>query len=187
MTAHPYFKPFRQPYEDAFGGRVVMLHPESRGELRLASADPAAPIRIRQNFMSTEREWTTLRAGMRLMQDIMSRPEMAPFKAGELTPARTDEELPGAVRPMLATSQGGGRLIALSTPAGKRGWFHAAWTGGDESWHRTRVTADQCPRISREFLDEELRELGAQRPGHDRGDERGDHREQQEVALAIVQ
>ena len=64
-------QPFRQPYQDGFGGRVVMLHPESRGELLLASADPATPIRIRQNFMSTEREWKTLRAGMRLMQDIM--------------------------------------------------------------------------------------------------------------------
>ena len=32
-----------------------------------------------------------------------------------------------SVRPMLAVT--GGRLIALSTPFGKRGWFHAAWTG----------------------------------------------------------
>ena len=38
--------------------------------------------------MSTEREWKTLRAGMRLMQDIMNQPQMAPFIAGELTPAR---------------------------------------------------------------------------------------------------
>ena len=41
LTAHPYLKPFREPYQDAFGGRVVMLHPESRGELVLGSADPA--------------------------------------------------------------------------------------------------------------------------------------------------
>ncbi len=44
LTAHPYLQPFRQPYQDAFGGRVVMLHPESRGEVALASADPATPI-----------------------------------------------------------------------------------------------------------------------------------------------
>ena len=65
-----------------------------------------------------------------------------------------------AVRPMLAVSQG--RLIALSTPAGKRGWFYEAWIGGD-SWHRVKVAATDCPRISQAFLDEELRELGAQR------------------------
>jgi len=98
MTAHPYFKPFCDPYPDAFGGRVVMLHPESRGELRLASADPAAPIRIKQNFMSTEREWKTLRGGLKLMQNIMRQPQMAPFIAGELSPARTEAELDEHIR-----------------------------------------------------------------------------------------
>ena len=43
--------------------------------------------------------------------------------------ARVEDELLAAVRPMLATSTGGGRLIALTTPAGKRGWFFDAWTG----------------------------------------------------------
>jgi Terminase large subunit, T4likevirus-type, N-terminal len=76
--------------------------------------------------------------------------------------ARVEDELLAAVRPMLATSSDGGRLIALTTPAGKRGWFFDAWTGADD-WHRTRVTAKDCPRITQEFLDEELRELGQQR------------------------
>ncbi len=61
-----------------------------------------------------------------------------------------------SVRPMLAVS--GGRLIALSTPFGRRGWFHAAWTG-TEPWHRSRVTASDVPRISAEFLEEERRSL----------------------------
>jgi hypothetical protein len=74
--------------------------------------------------------------------------------------ARTPDELLAAVRPMLATSNG--RLIALSTPAGKRGWFHSAWFG-HESWFRVRVPASECPTISQEFLAEELRELGPQR------------------------
>jgi hypothetical protein len=74
--------------------------------------------------------------------------------------ARVEDGLIAAVRPMLATS--GGSLIMLSTPFRKRGAFYAAWIG-DPSWHRVRVSADQCPRISKEFLEEELRELGAQR------------------------
>ena len=61
---------------------------------------------------------------------------------------------------MLATSQG--RLVALTTPAGKRGWFYEAWIG-DSPWHHVKVPASMCPRISQEFLDEELRELGASR------------------------
>jgi hypothetical protein len=74
--------------------------------------------------------------------------------------SRCDDELLAATRPMLATSNG--RLIALSTPAGRRGWFYQSWSSGDD-WHRTRVAASDCPRITKEFLDEELRELGAQR------------------------
>lgn len=72
--------------------------------------------------------------------------------------ARIDDELLAAVRPMMAT-KAKGRLIALTTPAGKRGWFFEAWTKG-EGWHRVKVAAEDCPRISKTFLDEELRELG---------------------------
>ena len=75
--------------------------------------------------------------------------------------ARVDDALIQAVRPMVATSDGG--IIALTTPAGKRGWFFEAWTGNDPVWHRVKVTADQCPRISKEFLAEELRALGPTR------------------------
>jgi choline dehydrogenase/4-pyridoxate dehydrogenase len=98
LNAGPYLPPFKRPYQDAFGGRIIMLHPESRGELKLASADPGTPIRIRQNFMSTEREWKTLRAGVRLMREIMSQPQMQPFIAGDLTPVRSDAEIDAHIR-----------------------------------------------------------------------------------------
>jgi hypothetical protein len=75
--------------------------------------------------------------------------------------SRVEDELLAACRPMLATSKG--RLIALTTPAGKRGWFFESWTTGGDDWHRVRVPASECPRITPEFLAEELRELGAQR------------------------
>lgn len=72
--------------------------------------------------------------------------------------SRVPDELYRAVRPMLAVS--GGRLIALSTPFGKRGWWYEAWEDGGPVWERVFLTADQCPRISPDFLDEERRELG---------------------------
>lgn len=75
--------------------------------------------------------------------------------------ARVEDELLAAARPMLATKSNG-RLIALTTPAGKRGWFFDAWTKSDD-WHRVKVAAKDCPRISASFLAEELRELGAAR------------------------
>jgi len=63
----------------------------------------------------------------------------------------------GALRPMLAVS--GGRLLALSTPWGNRGWFFEAWRGA-EKWLRVKVPASECPRISADFLEQEARTLG---------------------------
>jgi hypothetical protein len=74
--------------------------------------------------------------------------------------SRVEDELLAAVRPMLATTNG--RLIALTTPAGRRGWFYEAWHS-DTDWLRIKVSASDCGRISAEFLREELKVLGAQR------------------------
>jgi phage FluMu gp28-like protein len=74
--------------------------------------------------------------------------------------ARCEDDLLQAVRPMLAVTNG--RLIGLSTPAGKRGWFFEAWHS-DTDWLRIKVSASDCGRISAEFLAEELKVLGAQR------------------------
>lgn len=71
--------------------------------------------------------------------------------------ARVSDALYHAVRPMLAVS--GGRLVALTTPWGKRGFFFHEWTEGGPDWHRVRVTAPECPRISRAFLEGERRAL----------------------------
>lgn len=71
--------------------------------------------------------------------------------------SRVPDDLMAAVRPILAV--GGGRLIALSTPAGRRGWFFDAYTEG-LGWERIKVSCEDIPRISKEFLEDELRELG---------------------------
>src|SRR5262249_35659462 len=71
--------------------------------------------------------------------------------------ARVPDQLLRAVRPMLATSQGA--LVALSSPAGQRGWFWECWSGQD-GWERVCVKAHDCPRIPRAFLLEERRVLG---------------------------
>ena len=71
--------------------------------------------------------------------------------------ARVPDDLYFSVRPMLAVS--GGRLIALSTPFGTRGWWHEAWRSA-EPWERYKVAATDCPRIPPEFLAEERRVMG---------------------------
>jgi hypothetical protein len=71
--------------------------------------------------------------------------------------SRVDDTLLASVRPMLATTSG--RFIALSTPAGRRGWFYEAWEHG-EGWERFSVKGADCSRIAPEFLAEERQALG---------------------------
>ncbi len=72
--------------------------------------------------------------------------------------SRVSNDLYFSVRPMIAVS--GGRLVCLSTPFGKRGFFYEEWEKG-EGWGRIRITAHDCPRISQTFLEEEERSLGS--------------------------
>ncbi len=71
--------------------------------------------------------------------------------------ARVIDPLYDAVRPMLAVSGGG--LVAMSTPWGKRGWWHKSWEEG-RGWQRIRVPATMCPRIDPGYLDAERQERG---------------------------
>ena len=77
----------------------------------------------------------------------------APSMIIEDEASRVKDDLHTAIRPMLATNQG--RLILLSTPNGKIGHFHKIWTEGGPEWLKLKVTADDIPRISKEFLDNE--------------------------------
>jgi hypothetical protein len=71
--------------------------------------------------------------------------------------SRVDDDLLAATRPMLAVSNGS--LFALSTPAGKRGWFYEAWMRGI-GWDRVSIKSTECPRIDPKFLEEERENLG---------------------------
>ncbi|MBZ5623313.1 MAG: terminase family protein [Acidobacteriia bacterium] len=72
--------------------------------------------------------------------------------------SRVSDDVYRAIRPMLAVSEGG--LWLMSTPCGKRGFFYEAWEHGGREWTRVRVTAEECPRISRAYLEEERNVLG---------------------------
>lgn len=72
--------------------------------------------------------------------------------------ARVPEDLYRTVRPMLAATDG--RLICLSTPNGKHGFFYDAWSKGGDDWTRIQVPAAQCPRIGPDFLAQERRTYG---------------------------
>ncbi|MFG1403328.1 GMC family oxidoreductase [Xanthobacter sediminis] len=86
MTAGPWLRPFRAPYADGFAIRAAVLRPESRGHVRLASADPArAPI-ITQNFLASEKDRRVLHAGLRLAREVGAQGPLARHVAGETAP-----------------------------------------------------------------------------------------------------
>ena len=64
-------------------------------------------------------------------------------------------------RPMLAVSNG--RIILLSTPHGKRGFYWEAWNDFQhenfEGWQGIEINADQCPRLTKAFVIEEKRRM----------------------------
>lgn len=73
--------------------------------------------------------------------------------------SRVDDALYQAVRPMLAVSKG--RIILLSTPYGKCGFFFNEWMEGGTDWERTRITAHDVPRIDPNWLEAERQRIPA--------------------------
>jgi hypothetical protein len=75
--------------------------------------------------------------------------------------ARIEDAVIRAVTPMLAT-KANGRMLVLSTPGLKSGFYWEKWTHGGKSWHRIKATVEDCPRITQEFLDEERASMSEQ-------------------------
>jgi len=69
--------------------------------------------------------------------------------------SRVLDDLYNSVRPMLAVSNG--RHILMSTPFGKRGHFFKIWDQERDIWQWFEIPAEQCPRITKDFLEEEKR------------------------------
>jgi 4-pyridoxate dehydrogenase len=107
LLAAPYLSPFSAPFADSFACRIVLLRPESRGAIKLASSDPLAAPRIDQGLLSTAEDWNALRRGIALFRDLAHRPELKPFVARELGPgpeAKTDAQLEDYVRRTAVTA-----------------------------------------------------------------------------------
>jgi choline dehydrogenase len=69
-----------------FSASVCQLRPESRGSLRIRSADPAAPPEIRINYLATETDRTAFVEGIKILRKILAAPALKPFVIGEVEP-----------------------------------------------------------------------------------------------------
>ena len=79
-----------------FSASVCQLRPESRGSLRIRSADPTAAPEIRINYLSTEVDRTANVEGLKVLRRILQAPALGPYVVEEVDPGAkvsTDEEL----------------------------------------------------------------------------------------------
>jgi choline dehydrogenase-like flavoprotein len=105
--AYLWFPGIRTPYLDGYGIRPTLLHPDSRGEILLRSADPLAPMRIIYNFFTAPNDLPTLREGVKRARDVAWRSPMDPFRGEELAPGpnvKTDAEIDAWIRRVSITA-----------------------------------------------------------------------------------
>jgi choline dehydrogenase len=79
-----------------FSASICQLRPESRGSLRIRSADPTVAPEIRINYLSTEVDRTANVEGLKVLRRILQAPALRPYVMEEVDPGAkvsTDEEL----------------------------------------------------------------------------------------------
>jgi choline dehydrogenase len=89
-----------------FTASICQLRPESRGFVRIKSADPAARPAIQLNYLSAETDRRTMVAGMKLLRRIMQAPALAPYIESEYEPGpacASDEDLLAHIRARAST------------------------------------------------------------------------------------
>jgi len=85
-AARPWFPLWRKGAGHQFSCGVLLLNPESRGEITLASPDPAALPRIQLNFLNEEGDVGRLREAVRFMRRFMNAAPARDLVAAEIAP-----------------------------------------------------------------------------------------------------
>jgi len=104
---HLWFPFFRPAYVDGFGIRPTLLHPDSRGEVLLGSADPFAPPRIVYRFFTAPNDLPTLREGFKRAREVALQKAMDPYRGEELNPGvavKTDADIDVWLRNVVITA-----------------------------------------------------------------------------------
>lgn len=103
----PFMKPLPGVYDGyGFAGTICQLRPESRGEIKLRNADPFAPPRIHANYLATESDRLTMRAGFKILRDVLNRQAFAFMQSQEAQPGpqvQSDAEIDAYIRQYAGT------------------------------------------------------------------------------------
>jgi choline dehydrogenase len=80
----------------AFSASVCQLRPESRGSLRIKSADPTVPPEIRINYLATETDRAAFIDGIKILRRILAAPALKSYAVDEIHPGpkvTSDEDI----------------------------------------------------------------------------------------------
>jgi len=84
--AQIWFPGVRRPIGHHFSSRVAVLHPRSRGQVKLRSADPADKPRIFWNLLDDPYDLETLRGGLKTVRAIFGEAPLKELVAREASP-----------------------------------------------------------------------------------------------------
>lgn len=105
--AKPWFPGIGKRQEHRVSAVVCLLRPDSRGWMRLRSADPADKPRITLNLMAERSDVDTLVRSMKIMRELYATPPLSDLVANEVTPGpavESDAEIEAHLRRNLMTS-----------------------------------------------------------------------------------
>lgn len=141
-------------------GLVIAPSQDQSAELMLKFDEFRSAVELPSDYLSTDTKLAVRFAnGNRFIARPGSEKSARSFSAVTLLledeASRVLDPLYNSVRPMLSVSNG--RHILMSTPFGKVGHFWRIWDDLRDTWEWYKIPAEMCPRISKEFLEEERR------------------------------
>jgi 4-pyridoxate dehydrogenase len=101
-----WFPGIRKPLPDSCGVRVNLLHPKSRGQVRLRSANPLDKVRIHGGFLTEGEDLRTIREGVHFARDLLARKTLDRYRGHETVPGpkiKSDAEIENWIRATAVT------------------------------------------------------------------------------------
>jgi choline dehydrogenase len=120
IFARPWFPGIRAPAADVIAMACVLLRPESRGWVKLASADPTVPPRILSNVLAAENDRAFFRRLLPQIREIFATAPLAEVVRGEVMPGpevNSPDEVDAWVRRAIGTAMHPAGSCAMGTGA----------------------------------------------------------------------